>query len=172
MLSLPVRGVVPDVDDQAISVNTFRMWILGFAFTIIGAGINQFFSLRYPSVYIVALVAKLLAYPVGVLFAKTIPIYTLDLGRLGKWCLNPDRHFNIKEHAVVTIMSNVSFGFGSAGQSPVNCYKPCFNASKDVTNIIQTRKTFYYFDLKPGFSILIGLYCQLLGFGVAGLSSP
>jgi hypothetical protein len=103
------------VDDQAIPVNTLRMWILGFLFTILGSGINQFFSLRFPSVHIVALVAELLAYPFGVFLAKVLPIYTIDLGRFGKWCINPDRHFNIKEHAVVTIMSNVSFGFGSAG---------------------------------------------------------
>lgn len=88
--------------------------------------------------------------------AKTLPLYTLDLGRLGKYCINPDRHFNIKEHALVTIMSNVSFGFGSA----------------DATNIIQAGKAFYGFDIKPGFSVLIVLCCQLLGFGVAGLSSP
>ncbi|TAQ84477.1 hypothetical protein B7494_g7199 [Chlorociboria aeruginascens] len=151
-----VRAVVPDVDDQSIPVNTLRMWILGFAFTMIGSGINQFFSLRYPSVHIVALVAELLAYPFGILLAKTIPLYTIELGRLGKWCLNPDRHFNIKEHTLITIMSNVSFGFGSA----------------DSTQIIQAGKAFYGFDLKPGFSIMVVLCCQLMGFGVAGLSSP
>lgn len=123
---------------------------------MIGSGINQFFSLRYPSVHIVALVAELLAYPLGVFLAKVLPLYTINLGPLGKWCINPDRHFNIKEHAVVTIMSNVSFGYGSA----------------DSTGIIQAAKAFYNFDIKPGFSVLIVLCCQMLGFGVAGLSSP
>lgn len=137
-------------------MNTLRTWILGFVFTMIGSGINQFFSLRYPSVHIVALVAELLAYPFGVLLAKTLPLYTINLGPLGKWCINPDRHFNIKEHTVITIMSNVSFGYASA----------------DSTNIIQAGKAFYNFDLKPGFSVLVVLCCQMLGFGVAGLSSP
>jgi OPT family oligopeptide transporter len=132
------------------------MWILGFAFTILGSGMNQFFSLRYPSVHIVSLVAQLLAYPLGVALAKVLPLYTLNLGPLGRWCLNPDRHFNIKEHTVVTVMSNVSFGFGAA----------------DSTSIIQAGKAFYKFDLKPGFSVLIVLCCQLMGFGVAGLASP
>lgn len=132
------------------------MWILGFVFTMIGSGINQFFSLRYPSVHIVALVAELLAYPFGVFLAKVLPLYIVNLGPLGKWCINPDRHFNIKEHAIVTIMSNVSFGFGAA----------------DSTSTIQAAKKFYNFDIKPGFSVLIVLCCQLLGFGVAGLSSP
>jgi OPT family oligopeptide transporter len=132
------------------------MWLLGFIFTILGSGINQFFSLRYPSVHIVSLVAELLAYPCGVFLARMLPLYTLDLGWLGKWCVNPDRHFNIKEHAVITIMSNVSFGFGSA----------------DSTNIIQAGLAFYSFDLKPGFSVMVVLCCQLLGFGVAGLTAP
>jgi hypothetical protein len=151
-----VRAVVPAVDDPAIPVNTLRMWVLGFVFTMLGAGINQFFSLRYPSVHIVSLVAELLAYPCGVFLAKAIPLCTVDLGPLGMWCLNPDRHFNIKEHALITIMSNVSFGFGSA----------------DSTKIIQAGVKFYDFDLAPGFSIMVVLCCQLLGFGVAGLSAP
>lgn len=66
------------------------MWFLGFVFTLLGAGINQFFSLRYPSVHIVSLVAELIAYPCGVFLAKVLPVYTLNLGPLGRWCINPD----------------------------------------------------------------------------------
>lgn len=91
-----------------------------------------------------SLVAELLAYPIGVLIANILPISRI----------NPDRHFNIKEHALVTIMSNVSFGFGSA----------------DATNLIQAAR-FYGFTLQTGFSVLAVLCCQLLGYGVAGLSS-
>lgn len=148
--------MVPETDDESMPINTMRMWILGVVFTIIGSGINQFFGLRYPSVHIVALVAELLAYPIGVFLAKVLPIYTLNLGPLGQWCINPDHHFNIKEHTIITIMSNVSFGFGSA----------------DATNVIQAGKAFYGFDLKPGFSVLIVLCCQLMGFGIAGMASP
>lgn len=94
--------------------------------------------------HIVSLVAELLAYPLGVGIAHALPISRF----------NPDRHFNIKEHALVTIMSNVSFGFGSA----------------DATNIIQAAK-YYGFTLKTGFSVMVVLCCQLLGYGVAGLSA-
>lgn len=97
-----VRAVVSDIDDLSIPVSTLRMWILGIIFTILGSGINQFFSLRYPSVHIVALVAELIAYPCGVFLARVLPIYTVDLGLLGKWCINPDHHFNVKEHAIIT----------------------------------------------------------------------
>lgn len=133
------------------------MWLLGIVFTMLGSGINQFFSLRYPSVHIVALVAELLAYPIGVFLAKTLPLTSIRLGPLGTFVVNPDRSFNIKEHALIVIMSNVSFGYASA----------------DATNIIQAAsKNFYDFNLKPGFYVLIVLVAQLLGFGVAGLAAP
>ena len=133
------------------------MWFLGIVFTILGSGINQFFSLRYPSVHIVSLVAELLAYPCGVFLAKVLPAVTINLGPLGSFCLNPDHYFNIKEHAMIVIMSNVSFGYGSA----------------DSTNIIQAASPkFYNFGLKAGFSVLVVLCAQLLGFGVAGLAAP
>ena len=89
--------------------------------------------------------AELLAYPLGVSIAKVLPISRF----------NPDHHFNIKEHVLVVIMSNVSYGFGSA----------------DSTNIIQAAK-FYGFDLPTGFSVMVVLCCQLLGYGIALLSSP
>lgn len=139
-----VRAVVPETDDPEMPVNTFRAWFLGIVFVFLGAGINQFFALRYPGVHIVSLVAELIAFPLGVALARLLPISRF----------NPDRHFNVKEHALITIMSNVSFGFGSA----------------DATNIIQAAK-YYGFTLQTGFSVMVVLCCQLLGYGVAGLSS-
>lgn len=148
---------MPEVDDPDMPVNTLRMWFLGIVFTIIGSGINQFFSLRYPSVHIVALVAELLAFPCGVVLAKIIPDWTINMGRFGQWAINPDNKFNIKEHTLIVIMSNVSFGFFSA----------------DSTNILQAASPkFYNFGLKTGFSVMVVLVAQLLGFGVAGLSAP
>ncbi|KAI0380621.1 small oligopeptide transporter [Hypomontagnella monticulosa] len=138
-----VRAVVPETDDPDMPVNTFRAWFLGIVFVFLGAGVNQFFSLRYPGVHIVSLVAELLAFPFGVAIAKLLPISRF----------NPDRHFNIKEHALVTIMSNVSFGFGSA----------------DATNIIQAAR-FYGFEMPTGFSVMVVICCQLCGYGIAGLS--
>lgn len=139
-----VRAVVPETDDKEIPVNTLRAWVLGIVFVFLGAGVNQFFSLRYPGVRIVSLVAELIAFPLGVILAKILPISRF----------NPDRHFNIKEHALVTIMANVSFGFGSA----------------DATNIIQAAKL-YGFKLPAGLSVLAVLCCQLSGYAVAGLAS-
>lgn len=75
----------------------------------IGTGVNQFFSMRYPSVTITSLVAQLVSYPVGCFFAKALPIMKIRLFNRWDLVINPDHHFNIKEHAVITIMSNLSF---------------------------------------------------------------
>jgi hypothetical protein len=104
------------------------------------SGLNQFFSLRQPSVKISALVAQLLAFPLGCAWALRWHVIELDkrFDNLGgssrpnrdvrhdcdqgmllplgcawaKWIplglLNPDRDFNIKEHALITIMANVA----------------------------------------------------------------
>lgn len=149
-----VRAVVPETDDPSIPVNTLRMWILGTIWVLIGAGVNQFFSLRYPAVHIVSIVAELLVFPMGVALAYILPIMEVDLPYFGKWRINPDRHFNIKEHAVIVIMSNVTIGFAGGA---------------DAAGIIQAAIKFYGFKLPAGFSVLVVMCCQVLGFGVAGL---
>ncbi|KAF9893303.1 hypothetical protein FE257_011733 [Aspergillus nanangensis] len=138
-----VRAVVKPVDDQSLPVNTVRMWVIGLVFTIIGSGLNQFFSLRQPSVTISALVAQLVAYPVGCAWARWMPV-----GRL-----NPDHHFNIKEHALITIMANVSFGSAAA------------------TQIIEAMVKFYEMPSQGGFDILLTITTQMFGFGLAGLTA-
>ncbi|THC90533.1 hypothetical protein EYZ11_009996 [Aspergillus tanneri] len=138
-----VRAAVQPKDDVLLPINTVRMWIIGLLFTVVGSGLNQFFSLRQPSVTISALVAQLAAYPVGCAWARWMP-----LGRL-----NPDRHFNIKEHALVTIMANVSFGSAAA------------------TQVIEAMVKFYGMPSKGGFEILFTITTQLFGLGLAGMAS-
>ncbi|KAI7358979.1 small oligopeptide transporter, OPT family [Hortaea werneckii] len=149
-----VRAVVPETDDPDMPVNTLRMWVLGTIWTLIGAGVNQFFSLRYPAVHIVSIVAELLVFPMGVALAHILPICSVDLPYFGTWRVNPDHHFNIKEHVVIVIMANVTIGFAGGA---------------DATGIIQAAIKFYGFELPAGFSVLVTMCCQVLGFGVAGL---
>ncbi|KAK7534816.1 small oligopeptide transporter, OPT family [Phyllosticta citribraziliensis] len=148
-----VRANVPNTDDVHLPVSTFRMWFLGILFTVLGAGINQFFSMRYPSVTITSLVAQLIAFPLGCLLARTLPVKQV---RVGPWSftLNPDNEFNIKEHAVITIMSNLSFG-----------------GSSWATDIIQAQKAkpFYNVQAPTGYQFLLGLTMQLFGLGLAGM---
>ncbi|KAI6966827.1 small oligopeptide transporter, OPT family [Hortaea werneckii] len=149
-----VRAVVPETDDPDMPVNTLRMWVLGTIWTLIGAGVNQFFSLRYPAVHIVSIVAELLVFPMGVALAHILPICSVELPFFGTWRVNPDHHFNIKEHVVIVIMANVTIGFAGGA---------------DATGIIQAAIKFYGFELPAGFSVLVTMCCQVLGFGVAGL---
>lgn len=107
----------------------------------------------------------------GVALAHVLPIMTVELPYFGRWRVNPDRHFNIKasapwhkrepymtddsqEHVVIVIMSNVTIGFAGGA---------------DASGIIQAAIKFYGFDLPPGFSVLVMMCCQVLGFGIAGL---
>lgn len=141
-----VRAVVPETDDPDMPVNTFRMWFLSLVAVLVGSGVNQLFSLRYPGIHLVSLVAELIAYPLGVFLARILPISRL----------NPDKHFNIKEHGLIVIASNVSFGL---------------SASADATNLIQAARM-YGLKFPAGESVLAVLCCQMLGYGLAGLGIP
>lgn len=67
--------------------------------------------------------------------------------------LNPDRHFNIKEHGLITIMANVSIG------------------SAQATQIIEAVVKFYYMPSHGGFEVLLCITTQLFGFGLAGIAA-
>ena len=147
-----VRANVPNTDDPNIPCSTLRAWIIGIVFTMLGSGINQFFSMRYPPVTISSIVAQLLAYPVGCTLAKILPVKTLKI--FGRWdfVINPDHKFNMKEHTVITVRSNLSFGASWA------------------TDVIQAQKAFYGFDVPVGYQLLLGLSMQLFGLGLAGMA--
>jgi hypothetical protein len=84
------------------------VWIIGSIFAIVGSGLNTLFSMRNPSISVSTLIAQLVAYPIGNLWATYMPKRTFTtFGR--EWTLNPGP-FTIKEHTLITIMANVSFG--------------------------------------------------------------
>jgi hypothetical protein len=43
-----------------MEASTFRSWVIGTLFVLVGAFINQFFSIRYPGISVGANVAQLL----------------------------------------------------------------------------------------------------------------
>ncbi|AMD20413.1 HDL331Cp [Eremothecium sinecaudum] len=106
-----VRAAVPSCDDPTVLQSTVRVWVLGLFMTTLGSAVNMLLSMHRPSITITAFIASLAAWPIGLLWAKYVP----DVKLFGKWgpSLNPGP-FNVKEHALVTIMGNVSFGGGSA----------------------------------------------------------
>ncbi|KAF1982642.1 small oligopeptide transporter, OPT family [Aulographum hederae CBS 113979] len=137
--------------DEDLPSNTLRAWMIGLLFTTIGSGLNMLFSLRSPQITITSIVAQLVSYPVGMFCAKVLPTKKFRTFGL-EWTMNPGP-FNIKEHALITIMANVTFGGGAAYS----------------TNTIEALLGFYDLDLGWGFSILYTLSTQMLGFGLAGI---
>lgn len=154
-----VRSVVDPTDDPTTPVNTFRVWVLGTIFAILGTGIDQFFSLRYPSISIYSYLIQFLAFPCGLFMAKVLPTTRIPLGRFS-FTLNPGP-FNQKEHILITIMANVAFGG--------------FNGTAYVTYILQVlRLPTYYNDQSlvnnAGWQITLVLATQFIGYGTAGLA--
>lgn len=154
-----VRAVVEPTDDPSTPINTFRAWVLGTVFVLLGTGLDQFFSLRYPGIWIYSFVAQLVCYPMGVAMAKYLPTKSVNI--LGQsFSLNPGP-FNQKEHILITVMSNVSYG-GS-------------NGTAYVTYIFQVLKLDIFYGEKElansaGFQIMLALSTQLIGYGCAGLT--
>ncbi|RAH49978.1 OPT oligopeptide transporter family [Aspergillus brunneoviolaceus CBS 621.78] len=154
-----VRAVVDPTDDPEVSANTFRAWFLGLLSTIIFTAVNQFFTLRYPTINIYSLVAQLLSYPCGVFLAQVLPTRKWNLFGW-HFTLNPGP-FNQKEHMLITVMSNVSFGGA--------------NGTAYITYIFQVLKAKSFYNMtslydQAGFQILSALSTQLIGYGCAGLT--
>lgn len=76
---------------------TLRTWVLGLAWSVIIPGVNQFLFFRYPSVPVVGIVAQLISYPLGSLWASYMP-----RKRILGVSLNPGP-FSIKEHVLITV---------------------------------------------------------------------
>ncbi|KII93700.1 hypothetical protein PLICRDRAFT_102174 [Plicaturopsis crispa FD-325 SS-3] len=124
------------------------MWFLGVFFSIVLSGLNQFFSMRYPSVFITGIVAQLTALPLGRGLEKVLP--TTRFNTFGySWSLNPGP-FTIKEHVCITVMANV------------------VSSGAYATDIIATQKTFYNQQLTFGYEIMLVLSTQIIGFSFSG----
>lgn len=144
-----VRAAVSSVDDPTMPVNTFRMWFLGLCYTVLISGLNQFFSMRYPSVIITGIVAQLTALPLGKGLERVLP--TTRFRTLGyTWSLNPGP-FNIKEHVVITVMANLVVNGAYA------------------TDILATQRSFYNQSLSNPYQYFLVLATQLIGFSMGGL---
>lgn len=158
-----VRAAVANTDDVSMPANTFRMWLLGMLFTVLIAGLNQFFSMRYPSIQITALVAQLVALPAGKIceriftaryFTITLPTWPSKSGaswtRKYRFTLNPGP-FNIKEHCLITVMANVVAGGAYA------------------TDIIAAQRIFYNQRWSATYQLTLVISTQMIGFSLAGV---
>lgn len=59
-----VRAAVRNYDED-VPCNTIRAWTIGLSLVFLGASMNTLFSLRAPSIGLGALVAQIIAWPIG-----------------------------------------------------------------------------------------------------------
>ena len=137
--------------DEDMPANTIRAWVIGMFLTTIGSALNMLFSMRAPSIIISSLVAQLVAYPIGYAWQKIMPNRKFGSGRFA-FNLNPGP-FNMKEHTVIVVMANATFGGGAAYS----------------TDTILAQRAFYGQNYGWGWELLFTLTTQMIGYGIAGL---
>lgn len=163
-----VRAAVHPYDDPTLPCNTLRAWTIGLSLIFLGASMNTLFSLRAPSISLGALIAQVIAWPLGHGWARFVPERELTLpwpgwlggggrgGAMGatkkglRVKLNPGP-FNVKEHAVIVVMASVSFSVAYA------------------TDIIVAQKIYYRQDFGMLWQMLLTISTQSLGYGIAGM---
>lgn len=119
--------------------------------TTLGSALNMLFSMRAPSIIINTLVIQLVAWPIGLAWDLVMPNRQFRIGRL-KFNLKPGP-FNMKEHTIIVVMANASFGNGQAYS----------------TDTILAQKAYYGQDLGWGFALMLTLSTQMTGYGLAGI---
>jgi OPT oligopeptide transporter protein len=144
-----VRAAVKNTDDEDLPCNTVRAWSIGLILVVLGAAMNTLFSLRQPSISIGALVAQIIAWPIGHAWARYLPDKRFSFFGI-PWSLNPGP-FNIKEHAIIVVMASVAFSVAYA------------------TDIILAQLVFYKQNFGISFQLLLTVSTQSLGYGIAGM---
>lgn len=143
-----VRAVVPIEDDPTIRLNHWRTWFLTTIFVVVFAGVNEFFSLRYPTLEINFIVAQVVCFPVGKLL-ELLP--DKKCNRVPFFDLNPGP-FTKKEHAVITIAVALT------------------SSTAYAMYILNAQVSFYKFNVNAGYQLLLVWTSQMLGYGLAGLT--
>jgi hypothetical protein len=151
-----VRAAVHPYDDHTLPCNTLRAWTIGLSLIFLGASMNTLFSLRSPSISLGALIAQVIAWPLGHGWARFVPEREIGFrvpflrGKRVGLELNPGP-FNVKEHAVIVVMASVSFSVAYA------------------TDIILAQKVFYKQDFGLLWQLMLTVSTQSLGYGIAGM---
>ncbi|KAI2639552.1 small oligopeptide transporter [Hypomontagnella submonticulosa] len=143
-----VRAAVRNYDED-LPCNTLRAWTIGLTLVLVGASMNTLFSLRQPSIGLGALIAQIIAWPLGRAWENVVPDRQIRI--FGLRCdLNPGP-FNIKEHSIIVVMASVSFSVAYA------------------TDIILAQLVFYKQNFGIIFQLVLTISTQSLGYGIAGM---
>ncbi|KKF95311.1 Sexual differentiation process protein isp4 [Ceratocystis fimbriata CBS 114723] len=143
-----VRAAVHNYDEE-MPCDTVRVWVIGLGLVVFGASMNSLFSLRSPSISVSALLAQVIAWPLGHGWALLVPNCAFNIfGR--ELSLNPGP-FNIKEHTIIVIMASVSFSVAYA------------------TDIILAQRIFYKQNFGLVWQLMLTVSSQSVGYGIAGM---
>lgn len=142
--------LVDDVTDMP--ANTLRMWVLAVVLSSVIAGVDAFFTLRFPSIAIGGIVAQLLAYPLGTLWHKIVPDFRIGTKSFGV-SLNPGP-FNIKEHTLIFMFANT------------------VTSTRLVNITIAEQLKFFNFNYGVGRAILFNIASFMISWCWCGLSIP
>ncbi|KAG0150630.1 hypothetical protein CROQUDRAFT_668510 [Cronartium quercuum f. sp. fusiforme G11] len=150
-----VRACVDAFDDPTTPVLTFRMWTIGLTLVVLGTALNQFFAPRMPGIGLSVTFAQLVSYPIGCMMARFLPTRVFNFGNRS-FTLNPGP-FNMKEHMLISIMANVSFGGAYA---------------TDIIAVLRINRFYNNAALaeKLGFQLALVLSTQMIGYTLAGLT--
>ena len=124
---------------------------MGLLLTTLGSALNMLFSMRAPSIIITSLVIQLVAWPIGLAWQLVFPNRQFRIGK-HKFNLNPGP-FNMKEHTIIVVMANASFGQGQAYS----------------TDTLLAQRAFYKQNLGWGFALMLTLSTQMMGYSIAGI---
>ncbi|CUM63902.1 uncharacterized protein PRCAT00001490001 [Priceomyces carsonii] len=138
-------------EDDSAPASTLRMWVIAFGISAVIAGVDSFFSMRYPTISIGSIVSQIISYPLGVLWSYIVPAIYVPLPFGLGFNLNPGK-FNRKEHACIYLFSNLVISAGL------------------VNNLVVEQFKFFDRDIGIGRMILFNMSCYLISFGWCGLA--
>lgn len=148
-----VRAVTDPFDDQDQTTLTWRVYVIGTIWVGVSAFVNQFFSVRQPAISLSGSVCQLLLYPSGRLLQYCLPDWGFSV-RGKRITLNPGV-WSQKEQLLCTIMITCAAGTPYITSNVLTQYMPIFYNQSWAGGF--------------GYSFLLMLVTQFMGFGLAGL---
>ncbi|AOW00236.1 YALI0A03949p [Yarrowia lipolytica CLIB122] len=147
-----VRAVTDAYDDPNEPCETIRSYFVGFIWMVIGAGVNQFFAFRFPSISLPSNILQLLSYPSGKLLEFILPDWGFTF-RGHRISLNPGP-WSRKEQMFATF-------FISGGGTP-------YITTANIP--VQLLPMFYHETWATfGYQTILTLSNQLIGMGLTGM---
>lgn len=144
-----VKAILID-DDEYMPVMTLRMWVMAICLGAVIAGVDAFFSMRFPTIHISIVVIQVISWPIGQFWYWVVPQWTVPLPFGWSFNLNPGP-FNYKEHTCIFVFCNVVISAGL------------------VNNVVIEDVKYFKKDIGIGRQILFNLACYIHSVGLVGV---